>query len=127
MTLLPDARAGLKWRLLVVAAAMLLGVSSYAQFPTKLNITLVASNNPPQATSGFGDVWGEGNLACMGVWTAYSTFGIGIYDISTPSAPTLLTVYNYTNTVKNRFEQGVIRNRILYVGCWGASANGSGL
>jgi hypothetical protein len=97
-----------------------------AQFPSKVNISLVASNKPPQASSGFGDVWGDGNIACLGVWTAYSTFGFGIYDITTNASPRLLTNYTYSSGVGNRFEQGVIRSNILYVGSWGGGSVGSG-
>ena len=107
---------------------MLVGAAAIAQaqFPTKLNISLTANVEPPQASSGFGDVWGDGNIACLGVWTAYSTFGVGIYSIANPAAPQLLKVYNYGSGVGNRFEQGVIRDNILYVGSWGGSSTGSG-
>lgn len=93
-----------------------------------INISLVGSHKPPQ--SGFGDVWGDGNIACMGVWlsSGYNAgWGTGIYDISNPNSPALLTTYNYGSGVGNRFEQGVIRSNILYLGSWGGSGNGSGL
>jgi hypothetical protein len=123
-----DSRGSCAWKIpFPLLLVTLLAASSFAQSPTKLNIRLVGTNRPPQASSGFGDVWAEGNIACLGVWTAYSTFGVGIYDISNPASPSLLTVYNYSTTAQNRFEQGVIRNQILYAGCWGGSGNGSGL
>ncbi|MEO6182420.1 MAG: hypothetical protein ABIP76_04760, partial [Verrucomicrobiota bacterium] len=95
-----------------------------------INISLVGSHKPVQ--SGFGDVWGDGNLACMGVWLSagYANgFGFGIYDISNPALPSLVSVYNYSANTRNRFEQGVITNQICYVGCWasGTSWAGSGL
>ena len=89
-----------------------------------LNISLVSSFKPTQASSGYGDVWGDGNLAFMGSWTAYATFGVGIFDISNPSSPNLLTIYNFTNTTGNQFEQGVLRSNILYIGAWGNGNNG---
>lgn len=90
------------------------------------NISLVGTNKPGSAV-GFGDVWAEGNIACMGVWTNYGSYGIGIFDISNPASPQLITTYNYAANQQNRFEQGVIRNKILYVGSWGGGNNGSGL
>src|ERR1041385_5121050 len=123
-----DSRGSCAWKIpFPLLLVTLLAASSFAQSPTKLNIRLVGTNTPAQASSGFGDVWAEGNIACLGVWTAYSTFGVGIYDISNPASPSLLTVYNYATTAQNRFEQGAIRNQILYIGCWGGSGNGSGL
>ncbi len=109
----------------LIASFLLAATPTHAQ-PNKLNIRLVGTNKPPQASSGFGDVWGEGSNACMGVWTAYSTFGFGVYDISNPSTPLLKTNYTFGSGVGNRFEQGVIRDKILYVGSWGASRDGSG-
>src|SRR5438552_9805831 len=124
----PKLRACTAWKFrFALLLAVLVGVSGHAQRPTKLNLRLVGTNKPPQASTGFGDVWAEGNIACLGVWTAYATFGIGIYDLSNPAAPNLLTVYNYATSAQNRFEQGVIRNKILYVGCWGGGGNGADL
>jgi choice-of-anchor B domain-containing protein len=98
-----------------------------AQFPSRLNLSLVGQHEPPEAATGYGDVWGDGDLACLGTWTAYASFGLGIYSLTNPAAPHLLKVYNFSNTVANRFEQGVIRSNILYVGSWGGNGNGSGL
>jgi len=98
-----------------------------AQLPTKVNVKLVGSHKPSVTLGGLGDVWGDGNIAIMGVWTSYTNYGFGIYDISTPSAPNLIKTYNYSTTAANRFEQGVIRSNILYVGSWGGSSGGSGL
>lgn len=95
------------------------------------NISLVGTNKPVSGR-GYGDVWGEGNMACMGVWLSaiYASYGVGIFDISNPSSPALLTTYKpYTGTTSaNQFEQGVLRNKILYVGAWGNGGNnGSGV
>lgn len=98
------------------------------QCQTRLNISLVGSNKPPQASSGFGDVWGEGNIGCMGVWqsSAYNNLGVAIFDISNPANPVLHTNYNpFPGSAANQFEQGVVRNRILYAASWG-NAGGSG-
>ena len=82
------------WRGIFFLFAGLLAAN--AQFPTKLNISLVGSNKPPQASTGYGDVWGEGNIGCLGVWqsTAYNNLAVGIYDISNPGNPTLSSIYN---------------------------------
>ncbi|MEP6662866.1 MAG: immunoglobulin domain-containing protein, partial [Verrucomicrobiota bacterium] len=112
----------MKWFALLFCLAWI-AVDSSAQ-----NISLVGSNKPPQ--SGFGDVWGDGDIACMGVWLSagYANgFGCGIFNISNPAHPVLLTTYNYTAGVQNRFEQGVVRSNILYLGSWGGNGNGSGL
>lgn len=111
----------------LVLAFALFGFETIGFTQSKLNVSLVGQHKPPQASTGFGDVWGDGNLACLGVWTAYNTFGFGIYSITNPASPQLLTVYNFGSGVANRFEQGVIRSNILYVGSWGGSGNGSGL
>ena len=89
-----------------------------------INISLVAQHEPPNSGINFGDVWGEGDIACLGVWTGYGThYGVGIYDISNPSVPNLVSIYSFTNASHNQFELGVVRNRIGYFGCW----NGGGL
>lgn len=95
----------------------LLILNCFSPLASAQNITLVGKYKPTQ--TGFGDVWGESNMACMGVWLSSgygSGSGFGIYDISTPSAPRLVKIYNYSATVQNRFEQGVISNKICYVG-----------
>ena len=46
-------------------------------------------------SSDFGDVWDDGDIACLGGWTTCSTFDLGIYRISNPAGPQLLTVNNY--------------------------------
>ena len=111
-------------RTLTIALLIIFCSSGRAQ-----NITLVGTNKPSAAAIGYGDVWGEGNIACLGVWTGYANnYGVGIFDISNPASPQLLTVYNYlpSTGAKNRFEQGVVRNKILYVGSWGGNSNGGG-
>lgn len=111
---------------IVFLAGLLSFSSAFAQRPATFNVSLVSNHKPSQATTGYGDVWGDGNLACLGVWTAYQMFGFGIYDITNPAAPQLLTVYNFGSGVGNRFEQGVIRSNICYVGSWGGGGVGSG-
>lgn len=109
----------------LVSLSLCLAVSTRGQ---GINVSLVGSHKPLQ--SGFGDVWGDGNIACMGVWLSagYANgWGTGIYDISNPHSPTLLKTYNFGTGVENRFEQGVIRSNILYLGSWGGNGNGSGL
>src|SRR5688500_115796 len=81
------------------------------------NITLLSRTNPVTGSISFGDVWGEGNIACMGVWLNYAPrqYGVGIFDITDPTAPVRLSTYFYTNSPNdNQFEQGVVRNQIGY-------------
>ena len=117
------------WRGVIFLFAGLLAAN--AQFPTRLNISLVGSNKPPQASTGFGDVWGEGDIGCLGVWqsSAYNNLAVAIFNISNPANPTWLTNYSpFPGSSANQFEQGVVRNRILYVASWAnAGANGAGV
>lgn len=109
-------------------ALLALGIFNAAAQPSKLNISLVGSNEPPQATTGFGDVWGEGNIGCLGVWqsSAYNNLGVAIFNIANPGNPTWITNYNpFPGSAANQFEQGVVRNQILYIASWG-NAGGSG-
>ena len=118
-------RAARFWLIPVLTLYLL---TSLARAQSRLNISLVGSNEPPQASTGFGDVWGEGNIGCLGVWqsSAYNNLGVAFFDISNPGSPTWITNYNpFPGSAANQFEQGVVRNRILYVASW-ANAGGSG-
>lgn len=109
----------------VLLAALLSGVVS-AQPLTSLNLSLVSNVKPSASPISYGDVWAEGDLACLGVWLGYSTYnyGVGIYSISNPAAPVLLSVYSPSPTTHNQFELGVVRNRIGYFGSWSSSGGG---
>jgi hypothetical protein len=91
-----------------------------AQARTNLNLQLVSNVKPSASPISYGDVWAEGDLACLGVWLSYSTYnyGVGIYSISNPSAPVLLSIYSPSPTSQNQFELGALRNRIGYFGSW---------
>lgn len=96
------------------------GWPGHAQIPTKLNINLVSTVKPSANPLSYGDVWGEGDIACLGVWLGYNTYnyGVGIYSISNPAAPVLLSVYRASSVNDNQFELGALRNRIGYFGSW---------
>ena len=85
-----------------------------------INISFVSQREPNISSSiSYGDVWAEGNIACLGIWLGYSTsYGVGIYDISNPASPALLSVYSSPTSSHNQFELGVVRNRIGYFGSW---------
>lgn len=106
----------------MVFAFLLFGTTSLApaQGLTNLNLQLVSNVKPSTNAISYGDVWAEGDLACLGVWLGYSTYnyGVGIYSISNPAAPVLLSVYNPSPTSQNQFELGALRNRIGYFGSW---------
>jgi hypothetical protein len=91
-----------------------------AQPLTNLNLQLVSSVKPSAASLSYGDVWAEGQLACLGIWLGYSAnnYGVGIFSISNPAAPVLLSVYSPSPTSQNQFELGALRNRIGYFGSW---------
>lgn len=77
----------------VVLAALLAGTVS-APALTNLNLSLVSNVKPSASPISYGDVWAEGDLACLGVWLGYSSYnyGVGIYSIANPAAPVLLGV-----------------------------------
>ena len=87
---------------------------------TNLNINLVTNVQPSASPISYGDVWAENDLACLGVWLGYSTYnyGVGIYSISNPAAPVLLSIYRPSPSGQNQFELGAVRNRIGYFGSW---------
>jgi choice-of-anchor B domain-containing protein len=87
---------------------------------SNLNMSLVSQVKPSANPIAYGDVWAEDKLACLGVWTGYNTYnyGVGIYSISNPAAPVLLSIYTASSVSQNQFELGVVRNRIGYFGSW---------
>ncbi len=95
-----------------------------ATFPasalTNLNVRLVSNVRPSPNPLNYGDVWAENGIACLGVWLDYSiyNYGVGIYSISNPAAPVLLSIYSPSPTSQNQFELGAVRNRIGYFGSW---------
>ena len=91
-----------------------------AQALPNLNLSLVSNVKPSANPISYGDVWAEGDLACLGVWLNYSTYnyGVGIYSVSNPAAPVLLSIYSPSPTSQNQFELGAVRNRIGYFGSW---------
>src|SRR5215207_2092366 len=102
--------------LLVGLVAPRLGAAA----PTNLNLSLVSNVKPSANPISYGDVWAEGDIACLGVWLGYSTYnyGVGIYSISNPAAPVYLTNYNPAPSGQNQFELGALRNGIGYFGSW---------
>ena len=55
----------------------------------------------------------------MGIWTPYTAgFGVGIFSITNPAAPVLITNYYPSPTGNNQFEMGVIRSNIAYFASW---------
>lgn len=106
---------GLLWAIFFLVGAM--AGRAVAQ---NLNLELVSNTKPTANPLSYGDVWAEGDLACLGVWLNYSTYnyGVGIYSISNPAAPVLLSVYSPSPTSQNQFELGALRNRIGYFGSW---------
>lgn len=105
-----------------VAFAVLIfsGVKQAAQGLTNLNLQFVSNVKPVTNAVSYGDVWAEGDIACLGVWLGYSAanYGVGVYSISNPAAPVLLSVYSPSPTSQNQFELGALRNRIGYFGSW---------
>ncbi|MEO5803180.1 MAG: immunoglobulin domain-containing protein [Verrucomicrobiota bacterium] len=84
-----------------------------------INITLVSQHEPANTSIAFGDVWAEGDLACLGIWTGYSTaYGVGIYNISNPGTNMLKSIYASPTSSFNQFELGFVRNKIGYFGSW---------
>lgn len=111
-------RCGLGWATVFLIGTMM--GRSTAQTLSNLNLQLVSNVKPSANPISYGDVWAEGDLACLGVWLGYSTYnyGVGIYSISNPAAPVLLGVYNSSPLSQNQFELGALRNRIGYFGSW---------
>jgi hypothetical protein len=111
-------RCGLQWTMAFIVGAAT--GRAAAQGLTNLNLQLVSNVKPSASPISYGDVWAEGDLACLGVWLGYSTYnyGVGIYSISNPAAPVLLSVYSPGPTSQNQFELGALRNRIGYFGSW---------
>lgn len=105
---------------MLTALSLLAVGSSPAQSPASLNLQLVSNVKPSASPISYGDVWAEGDLACLGVWLDYSTYnyGVGIYSISNPAAPVLLSIYSPSPKSQNQFELGALRNRIGYFGSW---------
>src|SRR5436190_11615936 len=87
---------------------------------TNLNVRLISNVKPSANPLNYGDVWAENDIACLGVWLNYSVYnyGVGIYSISNPAAPVLLSVYSPSPTSQNQFELGAVRNKIGYFGSW---------
>ncbi len=74
------------------------------------NVTLVGQLDPLEEAYRYGDVWGEGNLACLG---CYNRTGVAIIDIANPALPRLLSHYNPPGE-SGRMEDCQIVNRIGY-------------
>src|SRR5437867_9648238 len=87
-----------------------------------VNISLVGHLDPFNGNNRYADVWGEGDLACIG---SFDGFGVGIIDISNPAAPFLASWYNpnTNNLYCYQLEDIQIKNRIGYF----ASNAGNGL
>ncbi len=100
--------------------ALTVCLSTQAWALTNLNVRLVSNVAPSANPLNYGDVWAENDIACLGVWLNYSTYnyGVGIFSISNPAAPVLLSVYNPSPTSQNQFELGAVRNKIGYFGSW---------
>ena len=105
---------------LCLSLAALLFFAAPSNALTNLNIRLVSNVKPSVNPLSYGDVWAENDIACLGVWLNYSTYnyGVGIYSISNPASPLLLSVYSPAPSSQNQFELGAIRNRIGYFGSW---------
>jgi hypothetical protein len=116
MTLTYLQRRGIGWLVLLAA----LFVTFPARALTNLNVRLVSNVRPSMNPINYGDVWAENDIACLGVWLNYSgyNYGVGIYSISNPAAPALLSIYSPNPTSQNQFELGAVKNRIGYFGSW---------
>ncbi|HHT9121167.1 MAG TPA: fibronectin type III domain-containing protein [Candidatus Hypogeohydataceae bacterium YC41] len=82
------------------------------------NVSLVGQLDPFPGDDRYGDVWGEGNYAYIG---SFRGSGVGIIDISTPSAPFLAAYYEPAS--RGQFKDVQVKNGIGYF----ASDNGGGL
>lgn len=103
-----------------VSLCLLLTAALSSHAAANLNIKLVSILKPSANPLSYGDVWAENDIACMGVWLSYSTYnyGVGIFSISNPATPVLLSVYSPGPASQNQFELGALRNRIGYFGSW---------
>src|SRR6267142_4547301 len=83
---------------LVLLTAVFLAFPALAL--TNLNVRLVSNVRPSTNSINYGDVWAENDIACLGVWLNYSVYnyGVGIYSISNPAAPALLSIYSPSPT-----------------------------
>jgi hypothetical protein len=116
-----QSRFGFPWNPWLLSTFLLFHFTSEpARGLTNLNIRLISNVRPSANPISYGDVWAENDLACLGVWLNYNTYnyGVGIYSISNPAAPFLLSVYSPSPTSQNQFELGAVRNRIGYFGSW---------
>jgi hypothetical protein len=111
--------ATIYWKKIFCLCSLLLLISS--SLPGQ-NISLVSQLKPYSGTSyQYGDVWAEGNIACVGVFSPYNSGnGVAFFNITNPAAPVFLHNY-YTG---NQFEQGVIRSDICYIASWAGSGGG---
>jgi choice-of-anchor B domain-containing protein len=82
------------------------------------NIDLVAQLDPLTGSDRYADVWGDGHYAYVG---AFNGTGVAIIDISTPSLPFLVTVYD--PAPGERFKDVKVASDVGYF----ASDNGGGL
>ncbi|MEO7675465.1 MAG: hypothetical protein ABIV39_01730, partial [Verrucomicrobiota bacterium] len=107
-------------RIRILLEALLIVFAAISLPAQNINIKFVSQREPNTSSSiSYGDVWAEGNIACLGIWLGYSTiYGVGIYDISAPATPTLQSIYASPTASHNQFELGVVRNRIGYFGSW---------
>ncbi len=80
-------------------------------------IQLVGRLDPFSGDNRYGDVWGEGNFAYIG---SFQGSGVGIIDISDPTAPSLAAHYNASS---GQFSDVKVENGIGYF----ASDNGGGV
>ena len=81
---------------LLVTAGLALAASAFAQ----AHIALVGAANPTPAHRQYSDVWAEGNYAYVG---SDASSGVQIFDISNPTAPTLVATYggSFTNDMED--------------------------
>lgn len=105
----------------LIGCLLFLSVVSPKQALAQINFNIekIAADRP--YSKRFGDVWGEDNIACLGIWLDYAispSFGVGVYDISDPSNPIRQSIYVASNSGHNQFEQGVVRNKIGYFASW---------
>ncbi len=100
---------------LALLAVLTLSYSAVAQ-----NITLRSRISPSSVTSNlkYADIYGEGNVAVMGT---YSARGAYIFDISNPDNPVMASWYNPAPA--QQFLEALVRNNIAYFG----SGNGGGV
>jgi hypothetical protein len=106
-------------RIFTVIWSSFFSLGIFAVDAQNFNISFVSQHEPANTSIAFGDVWAEGNIACLGIWTGYGTnYGVGIYDISNPATPILKSIYSSPISGHNQFELGAVRNKIGYFGSW---------